>query len=151
MHGNNTRNSYLPKFPNPKTDWCKRTIYYRGIRKLMTCKRFLARHEINKNPIKNNKINPSSSVNWDSGTKLTSVANIQPSWPNKVSCITDVNPNFVSLKWYRSLWLWRWLPHRLSEHQSLSTSTVLSEGLPSPWRSYSTYWWNDLWAYWSEN
>ena len=79
MHGNNTRNSYLPKFPNPKTDWCKRTIYYRGIRKLMTCKRFLARHEINKNPIKNNKINPSSSVNWDGGTKLTSVANIQPS------------------------------------------------------------------------
>ena len=45
----------------------------------MTCKRSLARHEINKNPIKNNKINPSSSVNWDGGTKLTSVANIQPS------------------------------------------------------------------------
>ena len=29
------------------------------------------------------------------------------------------------LTWYNSLWLWRWLPHRLSKHQSLSTTTVL--------------------------
>ena len=27
--------------------------------------------------------------------------------------------------WYNSLWLWRWLPHRLSKRQSLSTTTVL--------------------------
>ena len=27
--------------------------------------------------------------------------------------------------WYNSLWLWRWLPHRLSKRQSLSTTTLL--------------------------
>ena len=27
--------------------------------------------------------------------------------------------------WYNSLWLWRWLPHRLSKCLSLSTTTVL--------------------------
>ena len=27
--------------------------------------------------------------------------------------------------WYNSLWLWRWLLHRLSKRQSLSTTTVL--------------------------
>ena len=27
--------------------------------------------------------------------------------------------------WYNSFWLWRWLLHRLSKHQSLSTTTVL--------------------------
>ena len=27
--------------------------------------------------------------------------------------------------WYDSLWLWRWLLHRLSKRQSLSTTTVL--------------------------
>ena len=27
--------------------------------------------------------------------------------------------------WYNSLWLWRWLPHRLSKRQSLPTTTVL--------------------------
>ena len=31
----------------------------------------------------------------------------------------------VQLTWYNSLWLWRWLPHRLSKRQSLSTTTVL--------------------------
>ena len=29
------------------------------------------------------------------------------------------------LPWYNSLWLWRWLPHRLSKRQSLSTTTVV--------------------------
>ena len=29
------------------------------------------------------------------------------------------------MTWYNSLWLWRWLPHRLSKRQSLSTTTVL--------------------------
>ena len=27
--------------------------------------------------------------------------------------------------WYNSFWRWRWLLHRLSKHQSLSTTTVL--------------------------
>ena len=27
--------------------------------------------------------------------------------------------------WYNSLWLWRWLPHRLSKRQPLSSTTVL--------------------------
>ena len=29
------------------------------------------------------------------------------------------------LTWYSTLWLWRWLPHRLSKGQSLSATTVL--------------------------
>ena len=32
---------------------------------------------------------------------------------------------FFATTWYNSLWLWRWLPHRLSKRQSLSTTTVL--------------------------
>ena len=32
---------------------------------------------------------------------------------------------YPQLTWYNSLWLWRWLPHRLSKRQSLSTTTVL--------------------------
>ena len=32
---------------------------------------------------------------------------------------------YHQLTWYNSLWLWRWLPHRLSKRQSLSTTTVL--------------------------
>ena len=32
---------------------------------------------------------------------------------------------YHQLKWYKSLWVWRWLPHRLSKRQSLSTTTVL--------------------------
>ena len=32
---------------------------------------------------------------------------------------------YDQLTWYNSLWLWRWLPHRLSKRQSLSTTTVL--------------------------
>ena len=31
----------------------------------------------------------------------------------------------IQLTWYNSLWLWRWLLHRLSKRQSLSTTTVL--------------------------
>ena len=29
------------------------------------------------------------------------------------------------MTWYKSLWLWRWLPRRLSKRQSLSTTTLL--------------------------
>ena len=36
------------------------------------------------------------------------------------------------------LWLWRWLPHRLLNRRSLSTTTVLLR-TKSPGRSYSTY------------
>ena len=32
---------------------------------------------------------------------------------------------YHQLTWYNSLWLWRWLPHRLSKRQSLSATTVL--------------------------
>ena len=32
---------------------------------------------------------------------------------------------YHQLTWYNSLWLWRWLSHRLSKCQSLSTTTVL--------------------------
>ena len=31
----------------------------------------------------------------------------------------------IKLTWFNPLWLWRWLPHRLSKSQSLSTTTVL--------------------------
>ena len=41
-------------------------------------------------------------------------------WP--IRSITRV---YHQLTWYNSLWLWRWLPHRLSKRQSLSTTTVL--------------------------
>ena len=54
----------------------------------------------------------------------------------KVSCITSVD----GLVWYNSLWLWRWLPQRLSNvshyQQQLSCS-----GLRSPGRSNSTCFW----------
>ena len=43
------------------------------------------------------------------------------------------------------LWLWRWLPHRLSKRQSLSTTTVLFR-TSSPGKSNSTYFWNDSWV-----
>ena len=42
---------------------------------------------------------------------------------------------------YNSLWLWRWLPHRLSLSASL-----LNLGLHSPGRSKSTYLWNVILA-----
>ena len=35
------------------------------------------------------------------------------------------NFQYHQLTWYNSFWLWRWLPHRLSKRQSLSTTTVL--------------------------
>ena len=42
------------------------------------------------------------------------------------SCITSVDGMVIDqLTWYNSLWLWRWLPHRLSKRQSLSKTTVL--------------------------
>ena len=31
---------------------------------------------------------------------------------------------YHQLKWYKSLWLWKWLPHRLSKRQSLSTTVL---------------------------
>ena len=38
LHGHNTRNSYLPRIPNPKTEWGKRTTYYRYISDWSTLK-----------------------------------------------------------------------------------------------------------------
>ena len=29
LHGYNTRNGYLPRLPKPKTEWGKRTTYYK--------------------------------------------------------------------------------------------------------------------------
>ena len=46
---------------------------------------------------------------------------MQHNWP--IRSITRVL--YHQLTWYNSLWLWRWLPHRLSKRQSLSTTTVL--------------------------
>ena len=31
---------------------------------------------------------------------------------------------YHQLTWYNSLWLWRWLSHRLSKHKSLSTTVL---------------------------
>ena len=44
-------------------------------------------------------------------------------------CIRDRTRSITKVKyhqltWYNSLWLWRWLPHRLSKRHSLSTTTV---------------------------
>ena len=36
---------------------------------------------------------------------------------------------YHQLTWYNSVWLWRWLPHRLSKRESRSTITVLSRAL----------------------
>ena len=44
-------------------------------------------------------------------------------WP--IRSITKSIILHHQLMWYNSLWLWRWLPHRLSKSQSLSTTTVL--------------------------
>ena len=41
-------------------------------------------------------------------------------WP--IRSITRVW--YHQLTWYNSLWLWRWLPHRLSKRQSLSTTVL---------------------------
>ena len=45
--------------------------------------------------------------------------------------------NYHQLMRYNSLWLWRWLPHRL-----LLSVTVLNSGLHIPGRSNSIYLWN---------
>ena len=50
----------------------------------------------------------------------------------------------ITRVWYNSLWLGRWLPHRLSKHQLLSQQKSYSE-LHSPGWSYSTY----LWRSWT--
>ena len=50
------------------------------------------------------------------------------SWPiNQLNQSNRVkNQSLIpSTAWHNSLWLWRWLPHRLSKRQSLSTTTVL--------------------------
>ena len=50
------------------------------------------------------------------------------SWPiNQLNQSNRVNNQSLipSTAWHNSLWLWRWLPHRLSKRQSLSTTTVL--------------------------
>ena len=31
--------------------------------------------------------------------------------------------------WYNALWLWRWLPHKLSKRQSMSTTVLFRNGL----------------------
>ena len=54
---------------------------------------------------------------WTNRRPITSRLN----WP--IRPITRVQ--YHQLTWYNSLWLWRWLPHRLSKRQSLSTTTVL--------------------------
>ena len=41
LHGHNARNSYLPRIPNPKTEWGKRTTYYRYISDWSTLPNFL--------------------------------------------------------------------------------------------------------------
>ena len=41
-------------------------------------------------------------------------------WP--IRSITRVK--YHQLTWYNSLWLWRWLLHRLSKRQSLSTTVL---------------------------
>ena len=46
---------------------------------------------------------------------------LRRNWP--IRSITRVL--YHQLKRYNSLWLWRWLPRRLSKRQSLSTTTVL--------------------------
>ena len=50
------------------------------------------------------------------------------SWPiNQLNQSNRVNNQSLipSTAWHNSLWLWRWLPHRLSKRQSLSTTTVI--------------------------
>ena len=47
-------------------------------------------------------------------------------WSCTYCSLTVLQFVFVhQLTWYNSLWLWRWLPHRLSKRQSLSTTIVL--------------------------
>ena len=59
----------------------------------------------------------SSESKWVVSRQLTS----RRKWP--IRSITRVL--YHQLTWYNSLSLWRWLPHRLSKRQSLSTTTVL--------------------------
>ena len=44
---------------------------------------------------------------------------------------------YHQLTWYNSVWLWRWLPHRLSKREWRSTITVLSRALSPIQDSYS--------------
>ena len=39
--------------------------------------------------------------------------------------LVNILQQSTQLMWFNSLWLWRWLPNRLSKHHSLSTTTVL--------------------------
>ena len=57
-------------------------------------------------------------VNW--------VAMLLVVYSNRV--VIGINEDYHQLTWYKSLWLWRWLPHSLSKCQSLST-TVLFRSL----------------------
>ena len=43
----------------------------------------------------------------------------------KEAKIRPKRPNSNVMAWFWPLWLWRWLPQRLSKRQSLSTTTVL--------------------------
>ena len=43
LHGHNIRNSYLSRIPKPKTEWGKRTTYYRYISDWSTLPNFLTK------------------------------------------------------------------------------------------------------------
>ena len=63
-------------------------------------------------------------------------------WP--IRSITRVY--YHQLAWYNySLWLWRWLPHRLQNVSHCQQQHSYS-GLRSPGRLNSTYFWNDSWV-----
>ena len=53
---------------------------------------------------------------WDNDLTMTSPLN----WPIR----SKTRVNYHRLTRYNSLWLWRWLPHRLSKRQSLSTKVL---------------------------
>ena len=73
---------------------------------------------------------------WDNDLTMTSPLN----WPIR----SKTRVNYHRLTRYNSLWLWRWLPHRLSKRQSLSTKVLFRTS--SPGRSCSAYLLNDPWA-----
>ena len=65
----------------------------------------------------------------------------QLNWHGPYITVTDLS---TTLFWQPVLWLWRWLMHRLPEHQSIQQQSYLGQGYEPGW-SYSTYShvWND--------
>ena len=57
---------------------------------------------------------------WIKRLVLLSLRASSPMWASEASLTRGREQGRGS-----SLWFWRWLPHRLSKHQSLSTTTVL--------------------------